>query len=47
MSWFLKRRRRSSIGRRQSCGEEMEGAYPMRVPMKVDLGVGQNWKEAK
>jgi DNA polymerase-1 len=26
---------------------EMEGAYPMRVPLKVDLGVGQNWKEAK
>ena len=27
--------------------EEMEGAYPMRVPLKVELGVGQNWKEAK
>ena len=27
--------------------EEMEGAYPMRVPLKVDLGMGQNWKEAK
>jgi DNA polymerase-1 len=27
--------------------EEMEGAYPMRVPLKVDLGVGQNWKDAK
>ncbi|MGA2983642.1 MAG: DNA polymerase I [Terriglobia bacterium] len=27
--------------------EEMEGAYPMRVPLKVDLGVGQNWKESK
>jgi DNA polymerase-1 len=26
---------------------EMEGAYPMRVPLKVDLGVGNNWKEAK
>jgi DNA polymerase-1 len=26
---------------------EMEGAWPMRVPLKVDLGVGQNWKEAK
>jgi len=26
---------------------EMEGAFPMRVPLKVDLGVGQNWKEAK
>jgi DNA polymerase-1 len=27
--------------------EEMQGAYSMRVPLKVDLGVGQNWKEAK
>jgi DNA polymerase-1 len=26
---------------------EMEGAYPMRVPLKVDVGVGGNWKEAK
>jgi DNA polymerase I len=28
-------------------GEEMEGVHPMRVPLKVDVGVGQNWKEAK
>jgi DNA polymerase-1 len=27
--------------------QEMEGAYAMRVPLRVDLGVGQNWKEAK
>jgi DNA polymerase-1 len=26
---------------------EMEGAYSLRVPLKVDLGVGQNWNEAK
>jgi len=26
---------------------EMEGAYPMKVPLRVDLGVGKNWKEAK
>ncbi len=26
---------------------EMEGAFPMKVPLKVDLGVGENWKEAK
>jgi DNA polymerase-1 len=26
---------------------EMESAYPLRVPLRVDLGVGQNWKEAK
>jgi DNA polymerase I len=27
--------------------EEMEGASPMKVPLRVDLGVGNNWKEAK
>ena len=26
--------------------EEMEGVYPMRVPLKVDIGVGKNWDEA-
>jgi len=26
---------------------EMEGAFPMRVPLRVDIGVGDNWKEAK
>ncbi len=26
---------------------EMEDVYPLRVPLKVDLGVGKNWKEAK
>ena len=26
---------------------EMEGVYPLQVPLKVDLGVGRNWKEAK
>ena len=26
---------------------EMEGAYAIRVPLRVDLGVGKNWKEAK
>lgn len=26
---------------------EMEGAYEMKVPLRVDLGVGENWKEAK
>jgi DNA polymerase-1 len=25
----------------------MEGAYPMRVPLTVDVGVGHNWAEAK
>jgi len=27
--------------------EEMEGVYALRVPLKVDLGVGKNWREAK
>jgi DNA polymerase-1 len=26
---------------------EMESAYPLKVPLRVDLGVGQSWKEAK
>jgi DNA polymerase-1 len=26
---------------------EMEGAYLMRVPLRVEIGAGMNWKEAK
>jgi DNA polymerase-1 len=26
---------------------EMEGVYPLKVPLKVDMGSGKNWKEAK
>jgi DNA polymerase I len=26
---------------------EMEGVYPLKVPLKVDLGLGKNWKEAR
>ena len=26
---------------------EMESAYPLKVPLRVDIGVGRNWKEAK
>lgn len=26
--------------------EEMEGAYPLQIPLKVDIGIGQNWLEA-
>ncbi len=26
---------------------EMEGAYLMKVPLRVDVGVGKDWKEAK
>ncbi len=26
---------------------EMEGVYPLNVPLKVDMGTGKNWKEAK
>jgi len=25
---------------------EMENAYPMDVPVKVDIGVGPNWAQA-
>jgi len=27
--------------------EEMEGVWPMKVPLRVDMGVGRNWREAK
>ncbi len=26
---------------------EMEAAYPMRVPLRVEVGTGKNWKDAK
>jgi DNA polymerase-1 len=26
---------------------EMEGVHPLRVPLRVDLGVGLNWRDAK
>ena len=32
---------------RQIVETEMENAYPLKVPLRVDVGVGQNWKEAK
>ncbi len=32
---------------RQVIRAEMEGVYPLKVPLKVDLGTGKNWKEAK
>jgi DNA polymerase-1 len=32
---------------RQLVKTEMESAYPLKVPLRVDIGVGQNWKEAK
>ena len=32
---------------REIIREEMEGVYPLKVPLKVDMGSGKNWKEAK
>ena len=26
--------------------EEMEGVYPLKVPLRVDVGWGRNWAEA-
>ena len=26
--------------------ERMEGVWPLRVPLRVDVGVGANWREA-
>jgi DNA polymerase-1 len=26
---------------------EMEGVYPLRVPLRVDVGIGLNWRDAK
>jgi DNA polymerase-1 len=38
-------------GESEAAGEiiqaEMEGVYPLKVPLKVDMGTGKNWKEAK
>lgn len=27
--------------------EEMEGAMPLKVPLKVDMGWGKNWRECE
>jgi DNA polymerase I len=32
---------------REIVKSEMENAYPLRVPLRVELGAGKNWKEAK
>jgi len=32
---------------REIVKSEMENVFPMRVPLRVDIGVGENWKEAK
>ena len=32
---------------RQVVQEEMEGVRALRVPLRVDVGAGKNWREAK
>jgi DNA polymerase I len=32
---------------RQLVRQEMEGVHPLKVPLRVDLNVGSNWREAK
>ncbi|MGH9395797.1 MAG: DNA polymerase I [Terriglobia bacterium] len=27
--------------------EEMEGVYPLRVPLRIEIGMGANWRDAK
>jgi DNA polymerase I-like protein with 3'-5' exonuclease and polymerase domains len=27
--------------------EHMEKTVPLKVPLTVDIGIGENWKEAK
>jgi DNA polymerase I-like protein with 3'-5' exonuclease and polymerase domains len=27
--------------------ERMQSAVPLRVPLTVDIGIGENWKDAK
>ena len=34
-------------GAREIIRAEMEGVYALKVPLKVDMGTGKNWKEAK
>jgi DNA polymerase-1 len=31
---------------KQLVREEMESAVKLRVPLKVDIGIGENWAEA-
>jgi DNA polymerase-1 len=38
----------TELGRAREIVEaEMESAYPLKVPLRVDIGMGQNWREAK
>jgi DNA polymerase I len=36
-----------TVSAREIVKAEMEGAYSMRVPLRVEVGVGKNWKDAK
>ena len=36
-----------SSGRRELVKREMEGAFELDPPLVVDIGVGENWMDAK
>ncbi len=40
-------RARDERGRASSCARRWCGAYPLDPPLAVDVGVGENWAEAK
>jgi DNA polymerase I-like protein with 3'-5' exonuclease and polymerase domains len=45
-SWSWKRRIEEADRLIAVIREEMEGVYPLRVPLKVDINKGFNWDEA-
>ena len=45
MSWCLKSRRPKSEPMRTLVREQMENVHPLTVPLLVEIGVGQNWRD--